>query len=78
MEAATGKRTARLRITLNKRNVAALEPGDKPYIAWDDRLIGFGVRVQPSGLKSFLVITVPAPGGARRRTSVSSSDVSAA
>ena len=63
MEAATGKRTARLRITLNKRNVAALEPGDKPYIAWDDRLIGFGVRVQPSGLKSFLVNYRTGAGG---------------
>ena len=53
MESTTGKRTARLRLTLNKRNVDALEPSDKPFIAWDDKLIGFGVRVHPSGLKSF-------------------------
>ncbi len=33
--------------------MAALEPSDKPFIAWDDKLIGFGVRVHPSGLKSF-------------------------
>ena len=63
MEATNGKRTARLRLTLNKRNVAALEPSDKPFIAWDDRLIGFGVRVQPSGVKSFLVNYRPGDGG---------------
>ena len=55
MNAPTGKRTARLSLTLNKRNVDVLEPADKPYIAWDDKLMGFGIRVQPSGLKSFLV-----------------------
>ena len=63
MEAPTGKRTARLRLTLNKRNVAALEPSDKPFIAWDDKLSGFGVRVQPSGLKSFLVNYRAGDGG---------------
>ena len=43
MNAPTGKRTARLSLTLNKRNVEALEPADKPYIAWDDKLMGFVV-----------------------------------
>ncbi len=51
----SGKRVARLRITLTKRAVEALEPASKPWIAWDDRLTGFGVRVHPSGAKSFLV-----------------------
>ena len=63
MESTTGKRTARLRLTLNKRNVDALEPSDKPFIAWDDKLIGFGVRVQPSGLKSFIVNYRAGDGG---------------
>ncbi|MDE0447112.1 MAG: integrase arm-type DNA-binding domain-containing protein [Spirochaetaceae bacterium] len=63
MESTTGKRTARLRLTLNKRNVAALEPSDKAFIAWDDKLIGFGVRVQPSGLKSFIVNYRAGDGG---------------
>ena len=63
MESTTGKRTARLRLTLNKRNVDALEPSDKPFIAWDDKLIGFGVRVQPSGLKSFIVNYRAGAGG---------------
>ena len=63
MESTTRKRTARLRLTLNKRNVAALEPCDKAFIAWDDKLIGFGVRVQPSGLKSFIVNYRAGDGG---------------
>ena len=63
MNAPTGKRTARLSLTLNKRNVEALEPADKPYIAWDDKLMGFGIRVQPSGLKSFLVNYRAGDGG---------------
>ncbi|MDE0447129.1 MAG: integrase arm-type DNA-binding domain-containing protein [Spirochaetaceae bacterium] len=65
MGSTTGKRTARLRLTLNKRNVDALEPSDKPFIAWDDKLIGFGVRVQPSGLKSFIVNYRAGNGGRR-------------
>ena len=40
---------------MTKRAVDALEPEDKPWIAWDDKLTGFGVRVHPSGAKAFLV-----------------------
>ena len=50
-----GKRVARVRTTLTKRAVEAFQPGDKPWIAWDDKLTGFGVRVQPSVTKVFLV-----------------------
>ena len=38
-----------------KRTVDAFEADHKPWIAWDDKLTGFGVRVHPSGAKSFLV-----------------------
>ena len=51
----SAKNTARVKLTLTKRSVDALEPEDKPWIAWDDRLTGFGVRVHPSGAKAFLV-----------------------
>ena len=64
MEMPTGKRTAKVRLTLTKRTVEALEPAARPWIAWDDRVTGFGVRVQPSGTKSFLV-NYRANGGGR-------------
>ena len=44
MTEASGKRVALHKLTLTKRAVDALKPGDKPWIAWDDRLTGFGVR----------------------------------
>ncbi len=47
---ASAKNTARVKLTLTKRTVDALEPQDKPFIAWDDRLPGFvyGYFLQPS------------------------------
>ncbi len=65
MSTQSGKRTANLKITLNKRNVDALKPAEKPYIAWDDRVTGFGLRVQPSGVRSYLV-NYRAHGGGRK------------
>ena len=58
-----GKRVARVRTTLTKRAVEAFQPGDKPWIAWDDKLTGFGVRVQPTGTKVFLVNYRAGDGG---------------
>ena len=61
----TGKRTARVRLTLTKRSIEALAPAEKSWIAWDDKLTGFGVRVQPSGTKSFIVNYRAGDGGRR-------------
>jgi len=58
-----GKRVAKLRVNLTKRTVEALQPTGKSWIAWDDRLTGFGCRVQPSGAKSFIVNYRPGDGG---------------
>ena len=51
----TGKRVARVKLTLSKRNIDNLEAANKPWIAWDDKLTGFGMKVYPSGKKSFVV-----------------------
>ncbi|MXX91044.1 MAG: DUF4102 domain-containing protein [Boseongicola sp. SB0677_bin_26] len=59
----TAKRVARVKLTLTKRTVDALEPEDKSWIAWDDRLTGFGCRVLPSGTKSFIVNYRSGDGG---------------
>jgi integrase len=53
-----------------KRAVDALEPRERPYIVFDGNLPGFGVRVMPSGLKTFVVDYRPGAGGrgvAKRR-----------
>ena len=67
MSTTTGKRTAKVKLTLTKRTVENLQPADKPWIARDDRLIGFGVRVQPSGSKAFVVNYRTGSGGRRAR-----------
>ena len=56
MSTQTRKNTARIKRTIaTRQTVDALQPAEKPYIAWDDRLTGFGVRVLPSGTKSFIL-----------------------
>ena len=36
-------------------NVAALKADDKPYIKWDSEIPGFGIRVMPTGLKTYVL-----------------------
>ncbi len=58
---------------LSKRSIDALSPAAKPYIVFDADLKGFGVRVYPSGLKSYLVEYRPGAGGrgtAKRRVAI--------
>jgi integrase len=50
-------------IKLSKRTVDGLGPGAKPYIAFDAALKGFGVRVLPTGAKSWIVEYRPGGGG---------------
>ena len=40
---------------LTKRSVEAAEPRDKDYIIFDSELPGFGIRILPSGKRSYLV-----------------------
>jgi integrase len=48
---------------LTKRTVDALKPQAKAYVAYDSELHGFGVRVMPSGHKSFIIEYRPHGGG---------------
>lgn len=45
--------TKKLRLTRNTIKTAV--PHDKDYVLWDSELKGFGLRVLPSGAKSFIV-----------------------
>ena len=57
------KRVALNKLTLTKRAVEAMQPTDKPWIAWDNRLTGFGIKVHPTGAKSFIVNYRAGDGG---------------
>ncbi len=59
----SGKPVPKVKPALTKRAVDPLVPADKPWIAWDDKLVGFGVRVQPSGVKTFIVNYRAGDGG---------------
>jgi integrase len=54
---------AQLKPQLMKRTIDALKPREKPYIVWDGALPGFGLRVAPSGHKSFILDYRPHGGG---------------
>jgi integrase len=48
---------------LSKRTVDALSPGPRPYIVFDEDLTGFGLRIMPSGTKTWIVEYRPGAGG---------------
>ncbi|PCJ74358.1 MAG: integrase [Rhodobacteraceae bacterium] len=52
---------------LTKRSVEGLELQEKEYLVWDREISGFGVRIYPSGRKTYLV-QYRASGRTRRRT----------
>jgi integrase len=49
-------REAAHRIRLNKTNVANLPVPEKPAYVWDTYLQGFGIRLSPSGRRTFIVV----------------------
>jgi len=54
-------------VKLTKRAVDALKPSAARYVAWDTELAGFGVRVSPTGRKSY-VFRYRASGGRSGRS----------
>jgi hypothetical protein len=40
---------------ITKRLVDGLQPNGSEYFIWDDKLTGFGIRVQASGATSYVV-----------------------
>ena len=46
--------TARRKVRLTNAGIARLKPGKTEYIVWDSRVAGLGVRVRPSGHRSFV------------------------
>jgi hypothetical protein len=40
---------------LSKTVVEKLDPAAKESVIWDEALPGFGIRVKPSGVRSYLV-----------------------
>lgn len=53
---------------ITKRLVEGIKPADRDLLQWDSELRGFGVRVKPSGVRSYLVQYRNQHGRSRRLT----------
>ncbi len=53
---------------ITEKLVKSLEPSERDVFAWDSELRGFGVRVKPSGAKSYLIQYRNEHGRSRRKT----------
>lgn len=58
------------KVRLTKTTVANAEPREREYVLWDNRVVGFGLRVRPSGARSFIFMYRTAGGRAGRTRKV--------
>ncbi len=40
---------------ITKKRVESIKPSDRDVLEWDDELRGFGVRIKPSGVRSYII-----------------------
>jgi hypothetical protein len=57
-------------VKLTKRVVESIGQGDRDVVVWDTELRGFGCKVTPKGLRSYLSTTAPPTGSSASRPSV--------
>jgi len=64
------------KVKLTKTVVAEAMPGPKDYMLWDTRVAGFGLRVRPTGSKSFVFVYRSAGGrnGTPKRVTIKASN----
>ena len=55
---------------LTKSIIESLSPTDADYVVWDTNLPGFGIRIKPSGMKSYVVQYRNRKTGASRRKTI--------
>ena len=61
--------TSEFLMKLTKRNVDTIKPrAHRDVYVWDDEIAGFGLRVKPSGVRSFMVQYRNSRGNSRRHT----------
>jgi hypothetical protein len=55
---------------LTKTLVERIEAADRDVVVWDDALPGFGVRVKPSGVRSYIIQYRSRNTGASKRLTI--------
>ncbi len=53
---------------ITKKRVESIKPSDRDVLEWDDELRGFGIRVKPSGVRSYIIQYRNRFGRSRRLT----------